>query len=132
MAAESMSQAATITKSTEQVHEFIKDIEQAYLLECTRRIGVERRSDERMDVTMPVRVTALNDNFEPLDYQYHAVTRNMSRSGVGLVTTNPIGRSHVLLTFEPYHGEIFTVVAKVIYCKEVGYYFQIGCEFVAS
>ncbi len=119
-------------KSEKQLSEFISDIEKAYLLDCARVAGTERRSADRINVTMPVRLTALDDQFEPLDYQYHAVTRNISAKGVGLVTTNPIGRSHVLLTFEPYHGELFTVVAKVIHCGDVGYYFQVGCEFVAS
>ena len=119
-------------KSAEEVRSFIKAVEVAYLLECSQGNGTERRSIERMNVTMPVRVTALNDQFEPLDFHYHAVTRNISTNGVGLVTNNPIGRSHVQLTFEPYHGESFTIVAQVIHCSEIGYYFQVGCEFASS
>jgi phage terminase large subunit-like protein len=118
--------------SADQVLAFIKDLEQAYLLDCSRVIGTERRAADRMNVTMPVRVTALDDQLEPLDYHYHAVTRNISTTGVGLVTNNPIRRSHVLLTFEPYHGDVYSVVAEVVYCGDVGYYFQIGCEFLAS
>ena len=128
----SVTQTINCLTSTDQVRAFVNDVEKAYLLESSRVIGMERRSIERMNVTMPVRVTALNDDFEPLDYHYHAVTRNLSISGVGLVTTNPIGRSYVMLTFEPYHGEVCSVFAKVIHCNDVGYYFQVGCEFVAS
>lgn len=126
-----VSQTDIRLKSAEEVRAFIKDVEKAYLLESSRVNGTERRSVERMNVTMPVRVTTLNDQLKPLDYHYHAVTRNISANGVGLVTTNPIGRSYVQLTFEPYHGELFTIVAKVVHCGDVGYYFQIGCEFVA-
>lgn len=119
-------------KSADEVREFVNNVEAAYLLDYSRGNGIERRSVDRMNVTMPVRVTALDDQFEPLDYHYHAVTRNISINGVGLVTTNPIGRSHVQLTFEPYHGEVFTIIARVIHCGDVGYYFQVGCEFVAN
>ena len=128
-----MSQTTIIRpKSMEQVRNFIRNVEQAYLLEYSRVVGKERRAADRMNVTMPVRVTALNERLEPLDYEYHAITRNVSATGVGLVTTNPIGHSHVLLTFEPYHGELFSIVSQVIYCGDIGYYFQVGCEFVAS
>lgn len=119
-------------KSAGAIRSFIKDVEVAYLLECSRFKDAERRSVGRMDVTMPVHVTALDDQWEPLDYHYHAVTRNLSHKGVGLVTTNPIGRRYVQLTFEPYLGEPFTIVARVIHCSDIGYYFQVGCEFVSA
>ena len=127
-----ISKTSSRLRSADEIRSFIREVEMAYLLECSRVNRNERRSAERMNVTMPVRVTALDDRLEPLDYHYHAVTRNISTTGVGFFTTNPIGRSYVRLTFEPYHSESYTIVARVIHCSDVGYYFQVGCEFVAS
>lgn len=129
--ATSLSLPTKQSRSAAQIRAFVKEIEAVYLLESPQVIGIERRFSERMNVTMPVSVLALDDEMNPLDYRYHAVTRDISTTGVGLVTTNPIGRTHVQLTFEPYHGELFTVDSKVVYCNNIGYYFQIGCEFIS-
>ena len=125
-------QAAEQPKSTNQISEFMKQVEAIYLLEYAKTIGVERRNSKRMPITMPVCVTELDEHFQPTDYQHHAVTRDISTTGVGLVTTNPIGRKVVELTFQPYQGQSFSTIAETIYCNEHGYYFQVGFQFVAE
>ncbi len=93
---------------------------------------MERRAVERMAVTIPVSITPLDDEFKPCNYQLNAITRDLSSKGVGLVSTSPIARNFVVLTFEPFQGNSFEVLAKVAYCKDLGYYFQVGCEFQVS
>jgi hypothetical protein len=118
--------------SPKHIHSFVNEIESMYLLDTPRKIGTERRTVERLAVTMPVRITPLDDQLKPLSYELNAITRDLSSKGVGLVSTSPIAREYVLLTFQPFQGNSFDVVAKVIYCNDLGYYFQIGCEFQVS
>lgn len=118
--------------SPEQVQSWVTEIESTYLLDKPRKIGMERRAAERLVVTMPVSISPLDDDLKPGSYQLNAITRDLSVKGVGLVATSPIARDYVALTFEPFQGDSFEIIAKVIYCNDLGYYFQIGCEFQVS
>ena len=121
-----------IQRLAEEVSSFVDEIESVYMLDRPRQSGDDRRAVERMNVTMPLVLTPLDDEFRPLSYQHHAITRDLSCKGVGLVTTSPVRPSYVLLTFDPCHGESWSVIGRVAYCKELGYYYQVGCEFLLS
>ena len=118
--------------TVEQVDSFVKQIESAYLLDRPRKNGSERREVERLTVTMPVEITPLDEHQQPLSYQLNAITRDLSSKGVGLVATSPVAQEFVLLTFQPFQGNSFHVLAKVVYSNDLGYYFQVGCEFQVS
>ena len=120
----------TIDHSAEQIHRFVRRVESGYMLDRPGKSKDDRRSEERLNVTMPVRVTPLDNNFKPHGYQSHAVTRDVSSLGAGLVMSDPIAPNFVSLTLEPFYGEPFEVICKVAYCKDFGYYFRVGCEFL--
>jgi hypothetical protein len=117
---------------SKEVNALVDEIEEVYMLDRPRRCDDDRREMERMSVTIPLVVTPLDDRLRPLAYHHQAITRDISRKGVGLVTTSPVRPSFVLLTFEPCRGRSMSVMGRVVYCKEVGYYFQVGCEFLLS
>ena len=119
-------------RTADQVRLFVELIETVYMFDCPQNFGTERRAVKRMNVTMPVRMTPLDNDFKPLSYEYHAITRDLSTKGVGLVTTNPVGHDFVLLTLEPYQSKSFDVIARVAHCNGYGYYFRVGCEFVIA
>ena len=118
--------------TAEQVVSFVNKLERAYMLDRPRKHGTERRAVERLSLTVPITVAPLNDDLHPLGYEHHAVTRDISSKGVGLVTTNPVPPSYVLLTLDPCQYKPFRVIGRVAYCNEVGYYYRIGCEFLFS
>ena len=115
--------------SAQQIRSFVNEIESTYLLDRPGNIGTEQREVERLTVTMPVSITPLDENKQPLSYELNAITRDLSCKGVGLVATSPVAQDYVMLTLQPFHGKSFDVIAKVIYCNDLGYYFQVGCEF---
>ena len=119
-------------RSAGHIRSFVNEVKTAYMLDGPAKFGAERRASERMNVTMSVRITPLDDDFQPIDIQNSAITRDISFNGVGLVTTSPVGRRYVLLTLEPCTGDPFDVIAKVAYCNGVGYYYRVGCEFLLS
>jgi hypothetical protein len=122
----------TFRQSAEDIRQFVEQIESFYMLEQARPHGIERRDFERANVTIPIQMTRLDENLIPTGYQYHAISRDISPKGVGMVTTNPVGLTHVLLTFDPYFGESHSVIGKVVRCDELGYYFTVGCEFIVQ
>jgi len=119
-------------RSTEEVHSFIKTIEKVYMLDRPITGDTDRREVERMNITMPVGITPLHKDSQVLNFLHHGITRDISCKGIGLVTTDPIRPGVVLLTIEPCRGDAFDVMASVTYCNELGFYFQIGCEFLCS
>lgn len=125
-------ESAFCNMSTQHAESLVSAIEKIYMLDRPITIDGERRQHQRMNVTMPVVITPLDNQLQTLDYKYHAVSRDICRSGIGLVTTNPISPGNVLLTLEPCRGGLQNVIARITYCNEFGYYFQVGCEFVTS
>jgi hypothetical protein len=124
--------SSSIRQSSDDVRQFVEQIESFYMLERARPQGIERRDFERVSVTIPIQITRLDESLNPTGYQYHAISRDISPKGVGMVTTNPVGLTNVLLTFEPYFGESHSMIGKVVRCDEFGYYFTVGCEFIVQ
>ena len=116
----------------QQVHSFVENMKRAYLWDGPMDSENDRRAVERMIVTMPVTLTPLDDEFRPLGYQFEAISRDLSCAGIGMMTTNPLGKYRVLLTLRPYQGEPFNVMAEISYCNDHGYYFQVGCKFLTA
>ena len=59
--------------------------------------NVERSSDGGYHACCELHLWMMN--CKPLNYQLNAITRDLSSKGVGLVSTSPIAREFVLLTF---------------------------------
>ncbi len=111
----------------------LEDIGRAYLLDAPRgNVVQERREAPRYKITMPVVITSLDEHFQPRDLQYHGITRDISLTGVGVITSSPLTPFLVSLRFVPANGQEFEALARVVYCNPVGYYFHSGCEFVAE
>ncbi len=113
------------------VETFFEEVEAIYMLDQPSARRPERREAARLNVTMPVHINLLNDNFDLIDGTHEGVTRDLSPLGVGFVTLDPIGRKFVLLRLCPTKGEPLNVVARIIYEKEVGFYYQYGCQFIS-
>ena len=117
---------------TDNVRSFVNELMTVYMLDRPISYENDRREVERMSLTMPVRITTLHEDSQAANYIHHGITRDISFKGLGLVTSDPIRPGTVLLTMQPCRGEPFDVMARVVYCKELGYYFQVGCEFLRT
>ena len=130
-----MNIAQTLTSnsySKDEISSFIQSVAAVYMLDRPFVGNDDRREVERMNVTMPVLICPLDDEFQKLGYLHRGITRDISRKGIGLVTTSPVRPGHSMLTLEPCHGEVFDVVARITYCNEIGNYFQVGYEFLTE
>ena len=122
-----------LKKKIGEVTSFVEVIAREYLLDDElREANEEKRSEKRVNITLPVILTPLDDDFWPMDYRVHAVTRDLSTEGVGLVCNTPIAAKFISVTFQHATGESVRVIAKILRTEEVGHYFRFGCKFIAE
>jgi hypothetical protein len=122
----------SFSATREQLNELVHNLRAAYLLDEPHRFAGDRRVTKRFNVTIPVEITLLDDQLQPIGYSCQAITRDVSIKGIGIVSYSPIGRQYVMLTLKPHVGEERRAVARVVYQNEIGYYHQIGCEFIST
>ncbi len=122
-----------LKKKIAEVTNFVEVIAREYLLDDELRSeNEEKRSEKRIGITLPVIITPLDEDFWPMDYRVHAVTRDLSTEGVCLVCNTPIAAKYISVTFQHATGETVRVIAKILRTEEVGHYFQFGCQFIAE
>jgi hypothetical protein len=93
--------------------------------------GKDRRSEERHLMLVPVLVQPVDEQFSSIGESFAVATRDISHKGIGLVHSQPIHHPLVSLRMSLADVEV-NVVARVVWCKELGPYYYIGCEFVAK
>ena len=93
--------------------------------------GEDRRSEERHPVLVPVLVQPVDEQSHPIGEPFAAATRDISKKGIGLVHSARIDHRLVNLRMS-LGGEELNVVARLVWCEELGPYYYIGCEFVAK
>ena len=108
-----------------EIRDFVELMASAYLLD-----GPDRRSERRIRITLPVIVERLDERGQPLEFPVHAVTRDLSARGIGLVCQDPVGTQFVAIELPTPDGESIRVVARVLRCEPLGYYYDVGCLFV--
>lgn len=107
-----------------EVKAFVDQLAREYFLD-----GPDRRAEPRLRVTMPVSVAPLTEEMIPLGYRVRGVTRDISEHGIGLVCQDPVAAKYIMLKLaSPQVAEI-EVIAEVLRCRPVGYYFDVGCGF---
>ena len=119
-------------QTAEQIQKFISEIEKLYKFDQPGHVNGEQRENSRLPITMPVRIFPLTDALELRNFEYRGVTRDISTSGVGLVTADPIDGGFLKLEFEPFQSTPFNLLARVVFTNSSGFYFQVGCEFYCN
>lgn len=109
-----------------EVNAFYSDLKTFFLMD-----DPNRRS-ERINVTIPVIVSSLDEIDAVPAETHYAISRDLSKEGIGLVMSNPISRDQVVLTIQPPGTPMFDVVADVVHCTLVGCYYHVGLEFVVT
>jgi hypothetical protein len=93
--------------------------------------GVERRSDKRHLMAMPILVQPLDEQSNAVGVPFAAMTRDISPRAIGLVHTEPI--EHELLGVRmSLAGEEVNLVAEVEWCRALGPFYYVGAKFVSK
>lgn len=121
---------APVKLSPEQIKARVAEVAKAYFLDCPQADGDERRQTPRHQLTIPVLLQPLEESGTHLSHKHQAISRDISYRGIGLVTANPVRPGDYRLTIQPFSSEEFDVAARVSYCNGVGYYYEVGFEFI--
>lgn len=123
----SESTSAMRFNSKAEIESFVGRLAREYFLD-----GPDRRVEPRLRVTLPVNLQPLDDGLNPLGYRSRAVTRDISASGIGLVCQDPVNTPYLSLQLPTPTGETIDIIAEVLRCRPVGYYFDVGCQFATE
>ncbi|MEM7784945.1 MAG: PilZ domain-containing protein [Planctomycetota bacterium] len=115
-----------LSRSKNEIVEFYDRLKKIYLMD--EPVTCSRRESKRIRVTVPICISTMDE--DGTIYHQQAISRDVSRHGIGMVCPNPIGREYALLTIQPTVGPVFDVLARVVHSKEVGYYYHVGLEFM--
>ena len=93
----------------------------------------ERRSEDRQRLVIPVMVTPFDSEWRPAGDMFHAVTRDMSASGIGLIATRSVHSPFFgLLTRSLTSCEDMLVIVQPTRCRHVGFYYDIGGKIIEA
>lgn len=88
----------------------------------------ERRGEQRRPVLSSVMAEPLDENFQPNGAAFIALARNISRGGISLLYTQPIGAKYLALS-QPGESRVLRYV-EVVRSTLIGYGYEIAGRFV--
>lgn len=85
-----------------------------------------RRSEGR--VTMNRRAVALQmtNDFEPVGHPFKLAIRDVSRHGIGLLHSEPLSSQLIVVSWKGLNKDWIAVVARVLRCRQVGDFYDVG------
>ena len=113
-------------EQTDEVGEFIERLAD----EIEYYDGSERRTEARRRVVVPVMVMPVDDNFERTGNAFQAVTRDVSTSGISLLSTQDIDAEYLAVFLKTLSGRELIVVIHVCRHDYIGVYYDIAGTFV--
>jgi hypothetical protein len=92
--------------------------------------GPEKRDCERFPIVAPVAVMPLGNGLEPAGAPFMALTRNISRSGIGLVSTRAACTEFIAVEWPCVSGQGMQLVVQVLRCRPLRSFYDIGGKFL--
>jgi hypothetical protein len=93
--------------------------------------AVERRSEQRHLVVVPVVAQPVDEAFVAIGSPFPMVTRDISTTGVGLIHSEYTEHRWLALRMT-LAGENVELATKVLWCRALGPFYSLGCQVVAD
>lgn len=90
------------------------------------------RQSRRFEIGAPMLVIPLDQNHKPIGNCFEAYGRNVSAGGAGIVHTRSLRAEYVAVQISTRAGQMLKMIAKVIRCKPLGRFYDIGLQFIAK
>jgi hypothetical protein len=90
--------------------------------------GSQKRQSPRLPLVTQVSAVPVDEDFQQTGAPFIALSRNISTGGICLVATEPIRAGWLRLKLKSHESVLH---AKVLRCRQLKKYFEIGCEFVS-
>ncbi len=91
--------------------------------------GLQKGRERRYPLLIEVAAQPVDGRFEATSEPVLALCCNISTGGMSLIHTRCIRTEWLRLTLD--RGDLGTVYAKVVRCRQLKQYFEIACEFFA-
>jgi hypothetical protein len=92
--------------------------------------GQERRQSKRVSKALAVVATLVDSHYSPIGERFLTMVSNLSTHGLALIHTREINDSLVAFELPPGDKTKVQVVMRVVRCRAVGRYYEIGGEYV--
>ena len=92
--------------------------------------GSERRGANRHPIVTPVVVMPMNGEFRPAEGAFMVVTRDISTTGLALISTREVSTELLAIELPAAGGEKMQVVMRLARCRPVGRFYEIAGPFV--
>ena len=93
--------------------------------------GPQRRASRRLPVVVPVVAMPLDDNFRPRGTTFAAITRDLSTTGISLISTRAAGSRFLAVELVTPAGQKIQVVLQVLRCNTISRFYEIAGQLVA-
>jgi len=94
--------------------------------------GLEKRSEKRCYVSLPVTATPTNQKLQPVGNSFNAITRDISSQGITMFSTRTVDSSCLVLELRDPDGPKLKAVMEVLRCRPIGRFYEITGEFVTK
>ncbi len=107
------------------VGEFLERLECE--LDCYH--GPDRRSESRRRLIVPVLAMPVDQSRKASGAVFQAITRDISDSGIGLLTIRSVTTPQLGLLFQARNADEMMVLVDVTRCRRIGIYYEVGGRF---
>ena len=109
----------------------IRDAVQSLLRRSLKQ--AELRGSDRFPLSMTMAAHRLNDRMEPTGEAIELLTRDISETGIGIVTTFPLEDRFLLLRI-PNQRDGWTILAEVLWRQQLGNscFYRFGARFIPN
>ncbi len=94
--------------------------------------GPERRSSERHGVAIPAVMMPIDAGFDPIGEATMVMARNISNRGASLVGTRAVNARFLAVELCTACGEQMQLVMRVLRCRFIRRFYEIGGQFVTK
>lgn len=88
--------------------------------------GIERRAEERYPLAVVVDYVPLDQSQRPCGPAENAVTRDLSRSGIGLFTERAISAEFLRVRIRAWAGRRAELLVEVLRCAPLDFVYDVG------
>ncbi len=111
--------------------ETLKHFVEKLATECCESPPHERREHARTKLIVPVQIQPLDESYGASGDTITALTRDISQSGIGIISPRSISDELVAVRLSLHDNQIgLNMAARVLRCEKLGGFYDIGCQFV--
>jgi hypothetical protein len=120
--------ASKLVHPAEEIADFVYRLAER----LTQYRGVERRSEHRYRVAIPLLAMPLDDELKSAGREFAAVTRDISSRGIAMLHLRPVESPFLAVELTDPDGHKLEAAIEVLRCRKVDHFYEIAGKFVTK